>query len=166
MTIKHKDILLGTLASVVMLVIGYFVWKHENAVSQAEAQANNQIAAQQESDLQNELASLQQSDASYSSGGYFGGGSYDDHNTTSNSADELATILEAFYGNKTGSQSSDTSNGPQSNESSSTSAGSQSSGTSTGSQSPVSVAPKFPRPVGGPIITKYPYKVLPNANTN
>jgi len=167
MKTRHKEILLGTLASIIMLVIGYFVWRHENNVSQAEAQNNNQVAAQQEADLENELASLQQADSSYSSGGYFGGGSYDDHNSTSNSSDELATILEAFYGNNAGTHNSP-STGTQSG---STSTGTQSGSTSTGTQSgstsnPVTVAPKFPRPIGGPILTKNPYKVVQNANTN
>jgi FtsZ-interacting cell division protein ZipA len=158
MTKQHRDIVLGTLASIIMLIIGFFIWKHENAVSQAEAQTNNQIAQQQESDLENELSALQQSSGS-SNGFMEGPSAYDDTSGSGNSsANEIATILEAFYGKQnqtpdtgsqpsqppTSTQPSQPSNGTQPSQPPTSTQPSQPSNGTQPSQPPTSTQPSQP----------------------
>lgn len=103
MSIKwdKEKIVLSAVGSLVVAVIGYLIWRHENATSQSEAAAN--LAAQQsdeanqDAELQQELAALPQ----YASGG---GASDEENDTGSDSTvaspsqdNELASILAAFF---------------------------------------------------------------------
>jgi hypothetical protein len=99
-----KEIVLSTVAGLVVIVIGYLVWRHEQTVSSASNEATvdaNQAAAQE---VQDELASL----PVYSSSGSGGGASNDSYDTGSGSSltsipddTNIAAILSAFLGDST-----------------------------------------------------------------
>jgi hypothetical protein len=101
-----KEIVLSTIAGLVVIVIGYLVWRHEQTVSSASNEATvdaNQAAAQE---VQDELASL----PVYSSSGSGGGASNDSYDTGSGSSltsipedTNIAAILSAFLGDNTDS---------------------------------------------------------------
>jgi hypothetical protein len=94
-----EKVILSVAGSLVTVVLGYLVWRHENSVTQAEAATASAQASAQDDEIQQELAALPQ----YAQGGGTSGDDGDtgaDSNTDSAAQDDnLLAILQAFgYG--------------------------------------------------------------------
>jgi hypothetical protein len=103
---------LGIVGGIVTLILGYLVWRHENAVQQQEAEANNAAQAQQQAESQDELEQLMQQMATvpqYASTGEDIGDDTTDSGISSPSSDgNIQAILDAFFGNNSSASSAGT----------------------------------------------------------
>jgi hypothetical protein len=127
---EHREVILSTIAGLATIFVGYVVWKHEQVISAANAQAQQdaQDAANeaQQQALMNEITALP-TGSSFAGGNgasqqsYYGTNVPDTGSTAlespASASNDLQAILAAFYPSQVVTPASSTNNATPSNNS-------------------------------------------------